>query len=190
MYSTSHLKFDVPEFIAKSIEGIASGLAVHYFIKGIEKIKIRRRKELDPVYDYEKNYMLANICKLYEIPDFEIENPTMNSTLINIMYDLSIELLLKYTVVPKHRMEYIAKNYSVYTSDRLTLINELKKMRNNPERHDSRFRMGFRSVFVLISDNIENIDKFELKEILYKLRPFFENYSHRDLLNHYSEIKN
>ena len=187
--SLKTLRFDIPEFIPEILKGIGSGLSVHYILKIFSKLIVRKRKDIKPVYDYEKNYMLANICKLYESPNFEIENPTMNRTLINIMYDLSIELLLRYTV-PNHRMRYITKNYSINTSNKLTLINGLEEERNNPDRHDSRFRMGFRNVFILISDNLEKIEKAELKEILNQLKPFFNNYSRKDLLNHYAETQN
>lgn len=129
--------------------------------------------------------MLTNIRRLYEISDFELKNPTMNKQMINILYDLSIELLLRYDLTPNHRIRYVASNYSKNTDNTIDLISALSEERNNPQRHDSRYRMGFRSIFVLISDNINKIHKNELQDILNKLKPFFENYSHKHLVNHY-----
>lgn len=177
--------FEISELAIEIVEKIITSVAATLIVDEIKRFFHRKEKKVRPIFDLEKNYMLTNICRLYEIPEFEIENPTMDKKLINILYDISIELLLKYEVQHDHRMQYIARNYSVNTSDRITLINALKEERNNPNRHDSRYRMGFRSVYVLISDNIDCIQKEELRQILARLNPFFDNYRHKHLLNHY-----
>jgi hypothetical protein len=165
------------------LEKVVSGLCVSFISKSIKLLFGKNKNEES--FDLEKYYMLCNIGRLYEIPDFEIDNPTMNEELINVFYDLSIELLLRYNTLSEDRMRYLARNYSVDTSDRITLIEELEKERRSPSRHDSRYLLGFRSIYVILSDNIDGIDKQELIQILAKLKPFFNNFSHKEYLNHY-----
>ena len=167
------------------LKDIVTGLMINSVENRTDKLRNRKNKEIEPTCDLEKYFMLANISRLYSIPEFEMDNPTMDKELINILYDVTNELLLKYSVDSEHRMQYIASNFNVNTNDRIELISALEEERNNPNRDDSRYRMGFRSVYVLISDNIDKIKKSELKEILEKLKPFFDNYKRKDLLNQY-----
>lgn len=184
---TRILKFS--EIIVDVLRDIFAAVTAELLIEKIKPLLRRREKVLTPEVEWEKRYMLTNICRLYEFQQYEIDNPTMDKKMINIMYDLSIELLLRYDVREHCRMEYIASNYSVRTIDRMALINALEDERDNPKRHDSRYLMGFRSVFVLISDNLRQIGREELKQILIRLRPFFDSYSHKDLLNHYAFLE-
>ena len=177
--------FEISEILIDISERMISGVAATLLVNQIKSIFHRKKKEIRPVFDLEKDYMLTNICRLYEIPELDIANPTMDRKLIDVLYTISIELLLKYQVEPDHRMQYIAGNYSINTSDRIILISALNEERNNPNRHDSRYQMAFRSIYVLISDNIANVEKEELRQILTKLKPFFDSFSHKELLNHY-----
>ena len=172
-------------FMIEIIEKLFISVIASLIIKKIKKL-VPKKIEKKPEFDLHKNYLLDNICCLYEIPKFNIDNPTMNKELLTTLYEVSIDLLLKFHKSDKNNIEYIASNYSIKTNDVHSLIDFLEKELRSPSRNDGRYRMGFRSVYILISNNLEEIEVNELKDILNKLTPFFKSYVHKEYLNHHA----
>ena len=172
-------------FIEQILISITSGL-ITARINNLFKKENRTPETKEPSVDYKKNYMINNLATLCEIARFDIPNATMVKKFTDIFYDLSIELILDYEFESNDRMRYISKNYGMDTSDKLSLINKLEKDRNNLQRNDCRYELGFRSLYVMMADNIGKFNAGQIQEVLRKLRPFFESFERKDLLNQYA----
>ncbi|PKQ62909.1 hypothetical protein BZG01_16630 [Labilibaculum manganireducens] len=136
------------------------------------------KKSRKPNRYEEKNYMITNICRLYEFPKFEIEDVWKNGELRKVFYEVSIDLLKKFKVKDTHRLEYISKNFGVRTNNQGELVKELKRKLNDSNDTDFPYKLGFRSIYVLISDNMKKVKEEDLFLILRKLKPFFKSFKY------------
>ena len=153
-------------------------------------IQINQHQARSRKFDIEKFRLLTNIDFLHQIPKFDIEDPTMNKELVNLHYILTIEYLSKFEIENDHRLRYLSGNHGITANSRLDLIEQLEAERKSPRRNGSRYCLGFRTLSCILSDNIDQITVDELKELTYRLKPFFLNYSRKDFLNHYATFDN
>ena len=101
--------------------------------------------------------------------------------MVRIFYDVAIKLTEELPI--KCHFRYYADNFSAYDVRNVgQLIEFFKFNKENVNRDDSRYRMGFRSIWVILDDNLANIDEFYICEINKLLQPFFMLYAHKELL--------
>jgi hypothetical protein len=139
-------------------------------------------------FNLYKLHLLSLISKLYEFPHFEIDNPKMNIELVKSFYDVAIKLTIDLDVTPSqfeyYKLNFGAKNISGEPELTEYLINQ----RNNISTNDSRYLLGFRSIYFILRENIEKIDCEYFLQIIKMLKPFFVSYKYKELFipNHFS----
>jgi hypothetical protein len=129
-----------------------------------------------------KACLLLPIARFYELPHFETENPIMNKELVNSYLDVAIKLVSEFDLGDKNLFKYHARNFmapNVQNKDQL--LGYLLREREYPIHNEARYRLGFRSIYVLLYDNIDKIDTFFISNINSILEPFFKSYRHKEL---------
>ena len=139
-----------------------------------------KRKESD---NFSKICLLLPISRLYQFPKFEVEEPTLNKDLLKSYFDVSIKIINDFGLGDESKFKYHAKNFrasSVHNKDQL--LGYLRREKEYPTQNDSRYLLGFRSISVILEDNIDKIDVHYITNINSKLQPFFSSFKHKDLL--------
>jgi hypothetical protein len=153
-------------------------------IKRIFKNSIHVKK--NQTYLDNKMYklmFLLPIARFYEMPDFEIEESTMNKKLVDAYFNVLIKLLREFDFGNQRSIKYHAGNLNVSNAENKDqILGSVLREKKYPTRNDSRYRMGFRSIYTLLYDNIDKIDAFYIMEINSMLKPFFNAYNHKELL--------
>lgn len=136
-----------------------------------------------------KSMLLMPISRFYLIPEFEIENSTMDQSLLNAYFEVVFKLIHDFGIKVEN-FEYHARNFGFPTVDNQdNLLIELNKEQKDPSRNDSRYRLGFRSIWVILNDNIDVINPNYIGEINKILTPFFLHYKHKELFIPGLELK-
>jgi hypothetical protein len=142
--------------------------------------RFNERKEQ---YNLLKICLLLPISRLYLMPNFDIEEPTLNKVLLNSYFDVVITLLDKIDLGDESKFKYHASNFlapSVHNKDQL--LGYLKREKEYPTQNTARYLLGFRSISVLLEDNLDKIDVNYILNINSKLQPFFSSFKNKDLL--------
>jgi hypothetical protein len=120
----------------------------------------------------QKTLFLGNVAGLYAHPRFNVEEPTMNPRLLSTFYDIAIDVT-KTLTIREENFSYYKGNYSAHNVENKTqLLSFLALQKENPQRHDSRYMMGFRSVYFILWQNIDKIDATYMEHLNAKLAPF------------------
>lgn len=133
-------------------------------------------------FDYGKNQILMNFSNFCGLPHFEIANATMDKLLVRSFYDVIIKLTndFDYTI---SQFEYFKNNLLAKgVKTKTELVGYLITEREQINQNDSRFYLGFRSIYSVLNNNIENVSYEYLAEINQMLAPFFVSYKHKELL--------
>jgi len=142
----------------------------------------------DEIYLY-KSMLLLPISRFYLIPDFEVENATMNDCMLASYFAVVNKILIDFEI--EKDFSYHAENFGFKKAQtKKELIMLLKNEQLSPSRNDSRYRLGFRSISSIINDNISTIKPSYIKEINLILEPFFLNYRHKELFIPGLELRN
>ena len=134
-----------------------------------------------------KSALLESMSPLYLFPEFTIENATESPELIVPFYDLAIELTQKYSVNERSIDHYIT-NFTMENSHPKSvknldeLVNFLELQKSNFKRNDSRFTLGFRSIWFIINENLSIITLEDIASFNKKLKPFYKYYAHPNRL--------
>lgn len=130
----------------------------------------------------ERFQVLGNIAKLHELPNYTIDNATMDERLVQIYFDLSIRLNQELSV-PSENFDYHRGNYQVNEVDNMDeLIGYLKRERKVPSRNDARYELGFRGTFNLLHWNKSELSNSYLLDVYDELKPFFDAFEHKEYL--------
>ena len=62
------------------------------------------------------------------------------------------------------------------------LIHFLELQKSNFKRNDSRYRLGFRSLWFIINENLSSITLEDIANFNKKLKPFYKYYAHPNRL--------
>jgi hypothetical protein len=142
--------------------------------------RFNERKEQD---NLSKIGLLLPISRLYLIPNFDIEEPTLNKDLLNSYFEVVIKLLNDFDLGDKSNFNYHVSNFlasSVHNKDQL--LGYLTREKEHPTQNNGRYLLGFRSISVILEDNLDKIDVHYISNINSKLQPFFSSFKHKDLL--------
>lgn len=133
-------------------------------------------------FDYGKYHMISNYYNFSSLPHFEILDSTMNQLLVRRFYNVAIKLTKDFEFTDS-QFEYFKNNFlAKNTKNKLDLIEYLITEREQNNRNDSRYYLGFRSVYCVLNNNLETISYEYLVEINRILEPFFSSYKHTELL--------
>lgn len=146
----------------------------------LKKEQARVRNDGD-LLTLEKLQVISPFASFCALPDFEVDNPTMNISLVVPFYNAAKRLVydLKYT---SDEFNYCKRNYMVNdVSDKLELLDYLSMERDNITRNDSRYYMGFRSFYFALRQNLNKIDLEYIAGINKILTPFYLSYKHKEL---------
>ncbi|TCI93799.1 hypothetical protein [Tenacibaculum sp. M341] len=138
------------------------------------------REKGDDLILYKLN-LISPYADFCELPDFEINNPTMNKVLTTPFYNAAKKIVfdLKYT---DDEFKYCKENFlAKEVNDQLELIDFLTENQTNLKQNDSRYYLGFRSFYFAFRQNIDVIDYEYISAINKTLTPFFTNYKHKEL---------
>lgn len=114
--------------------------------------------------------------------DFNIEEATMNNELVIAFYELAIKLTKELSLT-NERFEYYKKNFGTRSANnKIELVNFLQSQKANIIRNDSRYKMGFRSIYTILNDNLDKLDVDYILSINKQLQPFYSIYKRHELL--------
>lgn len=134
----------------------------------------------------ERRLLLQPISRLYTLPEFTVDRATSDSTLIRVFYELAIKLTKELPISPKsfayYRDNYIPSSLRDGIHNEAQLIDYLGWEMEKPARNDGRYRMGFRSIYYILDQNIDQIKVAYICEINKKLAPFYKVYRYPALL--------
>ncbi|GAO31729.1 hypothetical protein [Geofilum rubicundum] len=129
----------------------------------------------------EKLQMISPFSVFCTLPDFEVDNPTTNENLVLPFYDAAMRLICDLSYSPDE-FNYCAKNFQAQNvADKLDLIDFFSLQKNFVAQNDSRYRLGFRSFYFALRQNLDNIDFDYIASINKTLAPFYLNYKHKEL---------
>jgi hypothetical protein len=139
--------------------------------------EVRNPKENLTLY---KILLLQPISRLYEIPEFEIgKNPGI---LIETFYMVAVKLT-KELSLDENGFRYYKMNFTNEKIDnKPELIEFLLREMEYPSFNNSRYLLGFRSIWFILRNNLETIDGKYIADINYRLSPFFEAYKNKSML--------
>jgi len=186
MKNTVNLNFLWENVIPDVATGILANILYDLLKKNVPKIKPYKKgdkpKPIDDLY-FIKMRLINKIATVQQVPNFNLDNPTMNPYLIDSFYKTAIKVLQDISIDPKY-FGYIKKNFSAYSVNNISeLIGYLKHEMKEPKRNDSRYYMGLRSIYFVLRQNISAINVDYIDSVNNSLTPFYENYSEpRDLL--------
>ncbi|MCU4158251.1 hypothetical protein J1N10_19920 [Carboxylicivirga sp. A043] len=128
---------------------------------------------------FEVEKLLRILHCFYSLPDFEVDNPTMNKDLVHSFYSVAIRIFTDFGL--EESLECISRYFTVSRiSNRWELIRFFHEESINIKRNDARYRLGFRGIYLAISQNKEAINIKYAAEINRLLEPFYLNYKHRE----------
>lgn len=133
------------------------------------------------VITLEKLQLISPFSNFCALPNFEFDKPTENEILTIPFYNAAKKITfdLEYT---EDEFMYCKKNYSaINVKDKLELIDFLTNQRNNLQRNNSRYSLGFRSFYFALRQNINKIDYDYVAELNKILTPFYTSYKHKEL---------
>ena len=166
--------------VKKIINDTLPKLDIKRLLKNSIHIKSNQKHLDNKMY---KLWLLLPIARLYEMPYFEIEESTMNEKLVDAYFNVLIKLLRKFDFGNQRSIKYHAGNLNVSNAENKDqILGSVLREKKYPTRNDSRYRMGFRSIYILLYDNIDKIDVFYILEINSMLKPFFNAYKNKELL--------
>lgn len=114
--------------------------------------------------------------------DFNIEEATTNKELVVTFYNLAIKLTKELSLTDK-RFDYYKRNFGAYnTNNKNELVVHLQFQKANITKNDSRYQMGFRSIYTILDDNFDKIDADYILSINKQLQPFYSVYKRHELL--------
>ena len=152
------------------------------FIFNFKKVNLLKSNKNENEFDSGKHHLISNYSSFCSLPDFEVQNPTMNKLLIRSFYDVVIKLTkdFEFTV---SQFDYYKKNFlAINARNKLELIEFLIVERENIKPNDSRYYLGFRSIFFVLNNNSEIVNYEYLEGINNMLEPFFSSFKHKELL--------
>ena len=134
----------------------------------------------------ERQLLLYPIYRLATIPEFRIDTTTSGSRLVRVFYELAIKLTDELPIKAEN-FAYYRDNYIPYAlrddiTDKAQLIDYLDWEMKKPAPDDSRYRLGFRSIYFILDQNIDQIDVMYISTIHKKLALFYNAYRHPALL--------
>lgn len=137
-----------------------------------------RKKE----FDFGKYIVISKYANFCSLSDFEVPDATMNKLLVESFYNVAIKLTKDFEFTDS-QFEYFKNNFlakGVVNKFELIEYMTIEKIQIN--RNDSRYYLGFRSIYSVINDNSEIISYEYLAKINKMLEPFFSSYKHKELL--------
>jgi len=144
--------------------------------------KQRNSKISKKKIDFGQNISISYYESFYSLPHFEIPDATMNKLLVESFYNVAIKLTKDFEFTDS-QFTYFKNNFLAKTAtNKYELIEYLTTEKMKIKRNDSRYCLGFRSVFSVIHDNLEIVNCEYLAEINEMLKPFFSFYKHKELL--------
>lgn len=142
-----------------------------------QKDKEDQNQSCSNIEVYHLLRMLHNFCSL---PDFSLANSTMDKELVFAFYSTAIKIFSDFKMenhfvaIKRYLMAEGIKNWC-------ELIPFLHRESVFIIRNDSRYRMGFRSLYLAVSHNKEKINAEYVYEINRLLKPFIDNYKYKEL---------
>ncbi len=139
-----------------------------------------RVKESDKKFDMGKIELISPISCFYENPDFDIEKPTTNPTLVIPFYDVVLKLIIDFDFTDTQFKVFKSNLGLKEARNKSELIEGVISKRDNITRSDSRYRLGFRSVYYVLNNNLEDISYEYVWELNKILKPFFTSYCYKE----------
>jgi len=144
----------------------------------------RRRKTMKNETPYnsviDKMLLLRPISRLYELPEFDDDETSKQFT--DSFYDVVIKLTRELTI-NENEFRYFKINLTTENiENKDQLIGWLIRERKCPSRNDSRYLLGFRSIWYILKNNLDKVDGKYISDINSRLRPFFASYRHKTIL--------
>ncbi|TCI93596.1 hypothetical protein [Tenacibaculum sp. M341] len=160
------------------IKNTLSSISLISFKFEINKNKV---EQYNNEFDWGKVELIAPISRFYEIPDFDVENSTMNPDLVIPFYNVVMKLIIDFDFTDGE-FEYFKSNLGLKEArNKSELIEGVITKKDNITRNDSRYRLGFRSVYYILNNNLEDISYEYVWELNKILKPFFTSYKHKEL---------
>jgi hypothetical protein len=131
-----------------------------------------------------KRDLLNPINELSQFPcDIDMQGtPETQQILRHSIYDSMLKLLVDYgDKLSPHNLSYVASNLHCQSNNMKELIGELEKKKNDLE-NNSYHSLGFRSIYLILNENITYIKPNYIYNIYSMLRPFFERYRYQNRL--------
>ncbi len=122
---------------------------------------------------------LRMIEQLYLHPFFTIDKESR--ILIDCFYDVSVDVTRKWSVNAKLQ-PYFISNFFNGLSSREQLVKRFIHEKRMPTRNDSRYMMGFRSLWFVLRENRDKLSADYTAQIISKLEPFFSNFMYKQYL--------
>ncbi len=131
---------------------------------------------------YLKLRLINIFARLGQFPEYSIVNPNQNKTLIDSFYKTMIKLISELFLDDKY-FDYFKTNLTrISVENKEQLIGCLKKEMENPQRNDSKFLLGFRSIHFILRENIDKINVSYIDSIYDSLNPFVDNHKRKEYL--------
>lgn len=144
--------------------------------------KHKKEVQKNEKIDFGKNHIISIYSRFCSLPDFQVENPTMNKILVHSFYNVAIKLT-KDLDLTDSQFNYYKKNFlAKNVRDKSDLIEYLINEKLRINKNDSRYYLGFRSIYFILNQNINIINYKYLSEINKMLTPFFISFKHKELL--------
>jgi|GEM_PF-3945556 len=176
---------DLQDILAEGAKMLATKLIEDnlgsFKLRSLLKKEERNLRYQGDYHILEKLQLIAPYAHFCALPDFEIEEPTMNKYLTAPFYDAAKRIVndLKYSAT---EFDYCKKNYLADNArTKLELIDFLSEQKYNPQQNDSRYYLGFRSFYFAFRQNIGEIDFDYIAEINKIMTPFYVSYKHKEL---------
>lgn len=132
-------------------------------------------------FTLEKLQLISPYAHFCALPDFEIEEPTVNKYLTIPFYDAAIKLVndLEYS---DNDFDFCKKNYLAnHTQNKSELVDFLSEQKYNIQQNDSRYYLGFRSFYFALRQNLSKINYEYLVGLNRIISPFYLTYKHKEL---------
>ena len=135
---------------------------------------------------WERQLLLHTVHQLATIPKFNTDTATSDPRLVRNFYELAIRLTDELPIKPEnfayYRDNYVPYSFRDVITNKAQLIDYLDWEMKKPSRNDSRYQMGFRSVYFILNQNIDRIAAAYIIMIHKKLAPFYNIYRYPALL--------
>jgi len=147
----------------------------------------KTKKQHNPIVtkkesNFGQHFLISYYANFCILPDFQVPDSTMNKLLVERFYNVAIKLTKDFEFT-ESQFDYFKNNFRAKSvNNKFELIEFLTTEKIQINRNDSRYYLGFRSIYSVINDNSDKMSYEYLAEINEMLEPFFSSYKHKELL--------